>query len=40
VAQGMVTVSTRVAPTPGYTGSDCHTGWNFQLASLEVEEVR
>ncbi|HYV46018.1 MAG TPA: hypothetical protein VFA20_14210 [Myxococcaceae bacterium] len=40
VAPGNVAVSTRVYPTPGYTGSDCHTGWNFQLFSIEAEEVR
>jgi len=40
LAPGNVTVTTRVYPTPGYTGSDCHTGWNFQLFSIEAEEVR
>jgi hypothetical protein len=40
VAQGMVTVTTRVGNVPGYSASDCDTGWASQLASLEVEEVR
>lgn len=40
LAPGNVTVATKVYPTPGYTGSDCHTGWNYQLFSIEVEEVR
>jgi hypothetical protein len=40
VASGMVTVTTRVGPSPNYSGSDCDTGWQSQLASLEVEEVR
>jgi hypothetical protein len=40
LAAGNVVVSTRVGPTPGYSVTDCATGWNGQLASLEVEEVR
>jgi hypothetical protein len=37
---GTVIVTTRVYPSPGYAGSDCYTGWNSQLWSLEAEEVR
>jgi hypothetical protein len=40
VPAGNVTVATRVGPVPGYTGVDCYTGWNSQLFSIEVEEVR
>lgn len=38
---GTVNVTTRVHNViAGYGGSDCFTGWNDALASLEVEEVR
>lgn len=40
LAAKSVVVSTRVYPTPGYSGGDCYTGWAGQLVSLEVEEVR
>lgn len=40
LAPGAITVSTRVGSTPGYSPSDCDTGWFSQFASLEVEEVR
>lgn len=40
LAAGTVEVTTRVGPTPGYSGADCYTGWNGQLSSFEVEEVR
>jgi len=36
---GNVAVSTRVDNAPGYTGSDCFTGWTNQLFSIEAEEV-
>jgi hypothetical protein len=37
---GTVQVTTRVGPSPGYPVSDCYTGWNNQLWSLEAEEVQ
>lgn len=37
---GTVAITTRVYPGPGYVGSDCMTGWNNQLFSIEAEEVR
>jgi hypothetical protein len=40
LAPGVYTVSTRVGPTPGANIGDCATGWQDQLVSLEVEEVR
>jgi len=40
LAPGNVTVSTRVYTEPGFGASDCYTGWNGQLASLDVEEVK
>jgi hypothetical protein len=32
---GNVAIATRVGPTPGYGVTDCYTGWNNQLFSLE-----
>jgi hypothetical protein len=40
LAAGNVAVTTRAGQTPGYSGADCYTGWNNQLFSIEVEEVR
>lgn len=38
---GTVNLTTRVNNViSGYGGSDCFTGWNDALASIEVEEVR
>jgi hypothetical protein len=36
---GNIKVSTRVGPTPGYTVTNCYSGWNNQFVSFEVEEV-
>jgi len=36
---GMVTITTRVGPAPGYGVVDCYTGWQG-ISSLEAEEVR
>jgi hypothetical protein len=35
---GNHTVQVRVSPMPGFTGTDCYTGWNSTFL-LEVEEV-
>ena len=39
-AVGNVAVTTRVGPAPGYAVTDCWTGWNNQLFSIEAEEVQ
>jgi hypothetical protein len=37
---GPVTITARIIPVPGYNmGTDCNTGFNHQLYSMEVEEV-
>lgn len=40
LSAGTINITTRVMQAPSYTGSDCHTGWNGQLFSIEAEEVR
>ncbi len=40
LAAGTVNVTTRTTTVPGYGVGDCYTGWNGQLVSFEVEEVR
>jgi len=40
LSAGTVPVTTRVGPSGTYPGGNCYTGWNSQLVSLEVEEVK
>ncbi len=40
LAAGTHVVQVYVDNSPGYTGSDCYTGWNSQYWALEAEEVR
>ncbi len=39
VAAGSHTIGIWVGKTPGYSGSDCHTGWNNSTWVIEAEEV-
>ena len=39
LAAGPVVITTRVGPAPGYSVTDCYTGWQG-ISSIEVEEVR
>jgi len=39
LAAGTYTIRGYVGPTPGFSGSDCYTGYSSQLFSIEVEEV-
>ncbi len=40
LAAGNIAITTRVGPTPAYSGADCYTGWKSQLFSIEAEEVQ
>jgi hypothetical protein len=36
---GTVTITGRVGPTPGHSGSDCYTGWDNQPSFLMAQEL-